>query len=60
MDADDLEPRKPVLAPLDLEKMSVEELKDYIAKMEQEITRVQTVISAKEAHRNSAEDVFKT
>ncbi len=60
MDIDDLEPRKPVLAPLDLEKMSVEELKDYIAKMEQEIIRVQAAISAKETHRNSAENVFKT
>ena len=37
LDADDLEPHKPKQAPLDLEKMSVEELKNYVADMEQEI-----------------------
>ena len=59
-DADDLEPRKPKQAPLDLEKMSVEELKNYIADMKQEIARVQAAIDAKQTHRISAENAFKS
>ena len=60
LDADDLEPHKPKQAPLDLEKMSVEELKNYVADMEQEIARALASIDAKQTHRSSAEDVFKS
>ena len=60
MDTDDLEPRAQPAAPLDLEKLSLEELNDYIARMEQEIARVRAAIAAKETHRSSAEGVFKT
>lgn len=60
MDTDDLEPRAQPAAPVDLEKMSLEELNDYIARMELEISRVREAIAAKEAHRNSAEGVFKS
>lgn len=60
MDMEDLELRTQKAAPRDLEKMSLEELNDYIADMEREIARVREAIATKEAHRNSVEGVFRT
>ena len=60
IDAEDLEPRKTKPVLVDLEKMSLEELRDYITDMEQKIGRAQAAIDAKQAHRNSIEGVFKT
>jgi uncharacterized small protein (DUF1192 family) len=39
MDLEELEPRKKLPTPPDLDRMSIEELKDYIASMEAEIAR---------------------
>jgi uncharacterized small protein (DUF1192 family) len=59
-DWDELEPRKPATAkPRDLDTMSVQELKDYIAGLEAEIARAQAKIQAKESHRSGAAGLFK-
>ncbi len=59
MDTDDLEPikKKPVLR--DLEIMSIEALKDYIADLTAEIRRVEGMIASKEKARAGAESFFK-
>ncbi len=59
MDIDDLEPRKKPKELKNLEIMSVEALKDYIAELEEEVTRVRTAILLKESARNGAEAFFK-
>ena len=43
----------------DLDPMSIEELHDYIAEMNEEIERVLGEISKKEAHRSGVEALFK-
>ncbi len=60
MDTDDLEPRRPVLKPLDLDRASVQELKDYIGMLETEIARVRAKILAKEAYLSGAAGLFRT
>jgi uncharacterized small protein (DUF1192 family) len=60
MDPEELEPRKKKPLPLDLDRMSIEELKDYIATMESEIARVREKIAAKQAHLAGAATLFKT
>ena len=45
--------------PKDLEPMSVDELSNYITDMKAEITRVETGIERKKAHRQAADSVFK-
>ncbi len=59
MDTDDLEPikKKPILK--DLEIMSIEALKDYIADLTAEIRRAEGMIGAKEKARLGAESFFK-
>ncbi len=59
MDVDDLEPGKVMAAPKNLEEMSIEALKDYIATLEAEIARAGEVIAAKEEARAGAHAVFK-
>jgi uncharacterized small protein (DUF1192 family) len=59
MDTDDLEPRPTIATPPNLDRMSVHELRDYVAELEAEIARVQAMIDAKQDHRSSAESVFK-
>jgi uncharacterized small protein (DUF1192 family) len=59
LDTDDLEPRIPKPAPLDLDTLSIEELREYIASMEAEIDRVKAVIDSKQGHRSDAEAFFK-
>ena len=60
MDPEELEPRKKPPTPPDLDRMSIEELKDYIASMEAEIARVKSKIEAKQAHLAGAAALFKT
>jgi uncharacterized small protein (DUF1192 family) len=60
MDTDDLEPTKRPVGKPDLEVMSIEQLKDYIAEMESEIARVREVINAKGDAHSAADAVFKT
>ena len=57
---DELEPARPVLKPLDLQQMSVGELKDYIVSLEAEIRRAKAAIDHKEAHRSGLDGLFKT
>jgi uncharacterized small protein (DUF1192 family) len=58
MNPDDLDPPRPVLKPLDLQPMSVAELKDYIASLEAEIERACGMIAKKEAHKSGIESLF--
>lgn len=59
MDADDLEPRKTSQGMKNLDPMSIEELKDYIADLQAEIVRAQAAITAKQAVKAGAEAFFK-
>jgi|KBSSwiStaDraftv2_1062776.scaffolds.fasta_scaffold381949_1 uncharacterized small protein (DUF1192 family) len=59
IDADDLEPLKKVPPKKDLDRMSIEELNDYIVEMEGEIARVREKIKAKNAHQAAAALFFK-
>ncbi len=60
MEPEDLEPRKKAVAPRELDSLSVEELKDYIAELEGEIQRVKAKISAKQTHLAGAASLFKS
>lgn len=57
---DDLDPRKPkkILKPLD--NYSIDELREYIQNLHDEITRAEQEIVKKEAHKNAAANFFKT
>lgn len=59
MDTDDLEPLLRSPGKLDLQMMSQEQLTDYIADMEAEITRVRDIIATKQDARGAADAVFK-
>ena len=60
IDADDLEPQtpKPKAALRDLQPMSIWELEDYIASMEEEIARADAMIAKKQAHKSGIESLF--
>lgn len=55
----DLEPRQAKPKPKDLDVMSIEALREYIASLEAEIERARASIAAKEQHRSAADAVFK-
>lgn len=55
---DDIEPRKPSAKPRDLQSMSVDELRYYIATLEEEIARAEATIAKKEAHRSGIDALF--
>ena len=59
MDTDDLEPLKRKSTPMNLEIMSLDALRAYIADLEAEISRARSEIAAKEIARQGAEEVFK-
>ena len=59
MELEDLEPRKKAPAPRELDSLSVEELRDYIAQLEAEIERVKAKIAVKRAHLEGAAGLFK-
>ena len=59
MDSDDLEPRRTVATPKPLDPMSIEELRDYIARLRAEIGRAEAEITRKESVRAGAEALFK-
>lgn len=59
MDADDLEPRPKKPAPRNLDELSIEALKDYIADLEAEIARARAAIGTKQSARHGAESFFK-
>ena len=59
LNPDDLEPpRKGSARPVDLQPMSVNELRDYIASLEAEIARAEQAIAKKEAHKSGVEALF--
>ncbi len=58
---EDLPVRKPRrLEPLPLDSLGVEELRDYIGELRDEITRVEADINRKQSHRSAADAFFKT
>lgn len=59
MDSDDLEPRRPVAKPKDLDSLGVKELQDYLAELEAEAERVRAKIAAKSDYRGAADAFFK-
>jgi len=59
MDLEDLEPRKQKPKPKDLEAMGVDELKTYLAELEQEADRVREKVAAKKAYLSGADSLFK-
>ena len=60
MDIEDLEPRKAIEKPKDLDAMGVEELEAYLAELEAEAVRVRDKIAAKKAYLGGAAGLFKT
>ncbi len=60
MDTDDLEPPRPILKPLDMQQMSVEELRAYIASLDAEKERAKLMIAKKQDHLNAAAGLFRT
>lgn len=56
---DDLEPKKKPAALRPLDKMSIDELRDYIQSMTIEIRRVEAEIARKESHRAAADSFFR-
>ena len=58
MDTDDLDPPRPVLQPVNLQSMSIGDLKGYIAALMSEIERAEKMIASKEVHRSGAESLF--
>lgn len=59
MSFDDVAPKQKKRALKNLEELSIEALHDYIAEMEEEITRVREAITMKKAARQGAEAFFK-
>ena len=59
MEFEDLEPRKQPPKPKDLSGWSVDELNDYIARLQGEIERARASIASKTSHRAGAEAFFK-
>ena len=59
MDPEELEPRKAIAKPVDLDNLGVEELRDYLAELETEAERVRAKIASKTDYRGAAESFFK-
>lgn len=60
VDDEDNEPRKTAgFEPRVLERMSIDELRDYIVALKEEIARAEADIKAKEGVRAGAEAFFK-
>ncbi len=60
IDTDELDPPRPVLKPLNMQEMSIGELKNYIAALREEIARAESMIKTKESHRTGIESLFRT
>ena len=59
IDSDDLEPQRKAPEKPNFETMSIEELHEYIAQLEETIAEVREIITSKTAARGSADAVFK-
>ncbi len=55
---DEIDPPKAKPKPRDLQTMSIEELEAYIASLEDEIARADTMIAQKKTHRSGIEALF--
>ena len=60
MDTDDLEPIKKKPAVKDLSRMSIGDLREYIAELQAEIARAEAAIGKKEGARKGADSFFKS
>ncbi|WP_120498743.1 DUF1192 domain-containing protein [Kiloniella sp. EL199] len=60
MDLDDLEPKKGKPQLKNLEPMGLEELREYISLLEDEIARTRDEIDRKEKHRQGLDGLFKS
>ena len=60
MDTDDLEPIKKKPQPKDLSRMSIGDLKEYIADLQAEIARAEAAIVLKDKARAGAASFFKS
>jgi len=59
MDSDDLEPRKPIEKPKDLDLMGIDELEEYLQALQSEVAEVKRKIEAKRAYLSGAAGLFK-
>jgi uncharacterized small protein (DUF1192 family) len=59
MDTDDIAPPPATAKPVNLEGLSIQELHALIAGLEQQILAARKMIEAKQAHRGSADSLFK-
>ena len=59
MDSDELEPRRPAAAPVNLESLSVAELEEFIAAREADIEQARLMIAKKRNVRAGADALFK-
>ena len=59
MDINDDLPKNMPKKKRDLDPMAVEELRDYISEMEDEIERVKNEITKKQSHRADVDSLFK-
>lgn len=57
---DDLDPRKKKPAAKPLDPVSIPELKEYIARLREEIVRAETEIAKKEKLKSAADAIFKS
>jgi uncharacterized small protein (DUF1192 family) len=57
---DDTEPRNRPKKPKPLDNLSIDELKQYVVDLKDEIIRVEAAIKAKEAHKAAMSALFKT
>ena len=60
MDEDDLQPRKAIEKPKDLDLMGVEELEAYLAELEAEMALVRSKIGEKKSYREGVSTLFKS
>jgi uncharacterized small protein (DUF1192 family) len=59
MDEDDLQPRKAIEKPKDLDLMGVEELEAYLSELEAEMVLVKSKIGEKKSYRDGVASLFK-
>ena len=60
MEPEDLEPRKALQKPLDLDVLGVEELEEYLEDLAAEMQRVKDKIVVKKAYLSSVDSLFKS
>jgi len=58
IEPDEMELPQPNAKVKDLHPLSIEELEDYIALLEEEIARADAMIAQKKAHKNGIEALF--